>query len=341
MRLAGVCLAGLVAAVLATGLSAQERVNFERDVLPLLTERCFKCHSTEYKGKARKPKSGLLMSAKAGILAGGKGGRILEAGNPERSQIYARAALPDDHEDVMPPDGEVFEKSQLAIIRRWIAEGADFGTWTGKGELAKDAAAPAAAANARPPKRFEVYARLAEKLSPASGQAIKTAQAAGARVEPVMPGSPLLRVEFLASPQNTTDKEMKGLAALNRHIAILSLGGSKVTDRALAAIAKMPQLVRLDLNRTGVTDRGLKTLAKSKPKELRSLNLYGTAVTDAGIGALALPQLTAIYLWGTKTTDAGIAKFRERHPDCRVHHKRNLPAAEGARQDGNNRRRRR
>ncbi|MCZ6574214.1 MAG: hypothetical protein O7C98_13740 [Planctomycetota bacterium] len=315
-------------------------ISFKHEILPLLREGCFDCHSSA----KRKPKSGLRLDGRDWILQGGKGGPVLVAGKPDKSPFFVRLSLPDDHDDVMPPDGSVMEPGDVKLIRRWIEEGADFGDWRGAEGATprKVVLTPPPQDDGKLPGRLRIYEEMAAGLTPAPGKAIQTARSAGARVEPVLPHSPLWRVEFVVDPVRTTDKQVQALSGLRRHIAVLGLGDTGITDRALVEIAKMQNLVRLDLQKTGVTDKGLRTLAKQKRSSLRRLNLYGTAVTDEGLLALAgLSKLTALYVWDTKATDAGVAALHERLPGCRIQHTRDLPPAEGGRRDGNNRRRRR
>ena len=99
--------------VLATAASAQEmgmgEPDFARDVLPILQNRCFECHSDQKK----KPKGKLRVDSKSWLLLGGKSGPALVPGKPDRSPLYTRCALPEDHDDVMPPSGEVIMKAEL------------------------------------------------------------------------------------------------------------------------------------------------------------------------------------------------------------------------------------
>ena len=56
--------------------------------------------------------------------------------------------------------------------------------------------------------------------------------------------------------------------------------GTPTTDEAAGAIAGLPNLTRLHLNRTRMGDAGLARLGSLQ--QLEYLNLYGTRVTDAG-----------------------------------------------------------
>ena len=52
---------------------------------------------------------------------------------------------------------------------------------------------------------------------------------------------------------------------------------------------------------------------------LEYLNLYGTQVTDAGLGELeGLKNLRAIYLWQTKVTPEGVESLKKALPQCEI-----------------------
>jgi hypothetical protein len=322
--------------LLTSAVSAQD---FEKDVLPLLRTRCFQCHSAE----ARRPKAGLRLDGREFILAGSRKGAVLVPGDAKKSALYWRTSLPEDHEDVMPPDGDVLNKRQLAVLEKWIAGGAKFGTWRGASDAAKPTKPTkkeAKPSHVEPPERLKQFARLAKDAPVPPEKGLADARAAGARIE-VVYGN-LLRVEFVTEPDKVTDKQVQALMPLRRNIAILSLRNTKISDRALATIAKMTVLVQLDVPNTAIADKGIANLIKAKPAHLLSLNLYGTAVTDAALEPLAgLLQLKALYLWNSKVTKAGVARLRAVLPTCRVHFERELPKPQERRQDdGNNRRRR-
>lgn len=298
-------------------------VDFKTDILPLLEERCFKCHATPFRGRRRKPKGDMRLDGKGWILQ-----RAVVPGKPAMSALLQRTELPDDHEDVMPPDGDIFDKEQLGKIRAWVVAGADFGDWTGQpgGTMAKTATSPVETKPAEPAvDRYAVYRVLGARLPQPSGVAIKAVRTLGARVEPVFPKSPLLRVEFVSAPDAVNDATVaRALSALRGHVAILGLGETGVTDSIMKDVARLPHLVRLDLQKTGVTDKALAAL----PKELRRLNLYGTAITDNGLDQLAVcRKLEKLYVWQSKATAAGVGELRRMLPQCKVHFERTLPEA--------------
>jgi uncharacterized membrane protein len=130
-------LAAIAAAFSFSTASAQDAVDFEKQILPILKESCFKCHEKEHEdnGKIKKPKGGLRLDSAAAILKGGKEypDENVVAGKPDASWLLKIMALPDTDEMAMPPEGKgdrVSAENQ-ALIKKWIASGASFGAWKG------------------------------------------------------------------------------------------------------------------------------------------------------------------------------------------------------------------
>lgn len=322
--------------VLLTTAVAQEPVDFERQVLPVLQERCFRCHrAVDDRGRVRKPKGELRLDGVDWIAKGGELGEVLVPGDPDESSLYARVVLPDDHDDKMPAKGKPTTPEENELLRAWIAEGAEFGSWVGEpgpgdsDELAEEIHRPAAVA---------LLDQLADGKRPLASRVLEQAAAAGrVRIESVQPGSPLLRVEFFGREGEVDDAAVAALKPLRTHVAHLSLARTVITDRALDVVGSMPLLVRLDLRRTAVTDRGLAAL--SDLSELRSLNLYGTAVTDRGLEALeGLSNLEALYLFETEVTDRGVAELAVKLPEVRIHYLVQLPESREREPDARRRR---
>lgn len=111
-------------------------VDFEKQIVPVLREKCFLCHSRELK----RPKSGLRLDERSSLQAFESKQALIVPGKPEQSGLYVRVSLPHDDQDRMPPAGEKkpLTTPQLELIRNWILEGASFGRWT-KDEIAATA----------------------------------------------------------------------------------------------------------------------------------------------------------------------------------------------------------
>ena len=112
--------------------TAQDTPSFERDVLPILESRCYKCHrAVDSRGRVRTPKGGLRLDGKEWILRGGDNGSSLVPGNPVASSLYALVALDELDEDRMPTlripgsNHRIIERID-GPVRTWIVrEGAE------------------------------------------------------------------------------------------------------------------------------------------------------------------------------------------------------------------------
>ena len=110
----------LVLGVLFGGLNAQEKkgenpVSFAKDIVPIFKASCNECHNV------KKKKGKLDMSTYADLLKGGKKGKPWADGNPDKSLLVEM--IKGDKPE-MPEDGDPLKPEQVALIARWIKEGA-------------------------------------------------------------------------------------------------------------------------------------------------------------------------------------------------------------------------
>jgi hypothetical protein len=102
---------------------AQEPLQFNRDVRPILSALCFQCHGFDQKTR----EAGLRLDTREGALAEHDGRAAIRPGHPETSELLRRITST-DAEIVMPPPEtkKSITPAQQAILRRWIAEGAPY-----------------------------------------------------------------------------------------------------------------------------------------------------------------------------------------------------------------------
>src|SRR5256885_6971218 len=98
--------------------TAETKVDFSKDIQPILQETCVKCHGPE------KQKGKLRLDSKEAAFKGGKDGLVLTAGDAAKSELYRRIILPKGDDDIMPKDGDPLTKAQTDLIRDWITQGA-------------------------------------------------------------------------------------------------------------------------------------------------------------------------------------------------------------------------
>ncbi|HVA45599.1 MAG TPA: DUF1549 domain-containing protein [Pirellulales bacterium] len=102
----------------ASAQSPAAAINFGRDIQPIFAKRCFACHGPD------KGEGGLRLNQRQTALAElDSGEHAVVPGQPDQSELLRRIAVADESER-MPPEGKPLDAAQVALIRRWIAEGA-------------------------------------------------------------------------------------------------------------------------------------------------------------------------------------------------------------------------
>jgi ankyrin repeat protein len=97
---------------------ANRKVDFEKDVQPLLSQKCHSCHGDEVQ------QSGLRLDKRQNALRGGDYGPVILPGNSGESK-FIRRLVNGDGGLQMPPTGPLSDE-EIGILRAWIDQGADF-----------------------------------------------------------------------------------------------------------------------------------------------------------------------------------------------------------------------
>ncbi|MFN3323623.1 MAG: PSD1 and planctomycete cytochrome C domain-containing protein [Bryobacteraceae bacterium] len=129
-------LCGRFSILLLITLSAhgQDRISFVRDIEPIFTQSCWKCHGAAIQ------LAKLDLRTRESALKGGEHGAALVPGDAERSRLYRAVAGLDKPR--MPMDGALAPE-QIARIRDWINQGAH---WEGDSAKAAESASAGLAA---------------------------------------------------------------------------------------------------------------------------------------------------------------------------------------------------
>ncbi len=103
----------------ATAAKSPDKVFYNRDVRPILSENCFFCHGPDPK----KRKAKLRLDIREEALAR----NAFVPGKPEQSELVRRI-LTSDTDDLMPPPAshKTLTAAQKQLLRRWIAQGAEY-----------------------------------------------------------------------------------------------------------------------------------------------------------------------------------------------------------------------
>ncbi len=97
-------------------------ISFNRDIRPILSDRCFGCHGPDPASR----EADLRLDQAEGDS--GAHSWAIEPGSPADSELWARITSNDDSDRMPPPDShkERLSQSELALVRRWINDGAHY-----------------------------------------------------------------------------------------------------------------------------------------------------------------------------------------------------------------------
>jgi mono/diheme cytochrome c family protein len=109
----------------ATLTAADTKVSYNRDVRPILSENCFKCHGAD-KAK-RKGDLGLASSEDARALIKESTRHAIVPGDLKKSELITRI-ITSDADDLMPPpkSEKKLTSAQIDVLQRWVAQGAEY-----------------------------------------------------------------------------------------------------------------------------------------------------------------------------------------------------------------------
>src|SRR5262245_11178377 len=91
---------------------------FEKNIRPVLVERCYSCHSAT----AAKLKGGLRVDSREHLLKGGDTGPALVPGHPEKS-LFVEVVSYKNVDLKMPPKSKL-PANQIADLTEWVRKGA-------------------------------------------------------------------------------------------------------------------------------------------------------------------------------------------------------------------------
>jgi len=118
---AGLALAGLTLAATTIVGCGERTVSYSAQVQPIIEQRCMECHQP---GEPGYEESGLEMTSYASLMQGTRFGPIIEPGEPMNSvlnQLVEGRAHPSI---AMPHGRDRLPDSEIALLRRWVEQGA-------------------------------------------------------------------------------------------------------------------------------------------------------------------------------------------------------------------------
>ena len=125
-RLNAIAAALLLATLQSASVIAAPKVDFAREIRPILSNHCFACHGPD----EQKRKAKLRLDDKTGLYAAREAGlRVVVPNEPLKSELFKRITHT-DKDEVMPPPAHAkpLSAAQVALMKRWIEEGAEYQT---------------------------------------------------------------------------------------------------------------------------------------------------------------------------------------------------------------------
>lgn len=116
----------VLAAVLRAAAAEPPVIDFNRDIRPILSNRCAKCHGPDA-SQRKGGTDGLRLDTREGALADLGGYAAIVPGQPEKSALIARVTAADDDERMPPKEaGPRLTAREIDLLRAWIAQGAPY-----------------------------------------------------------------------------------------------------------------------------------------------------------------------------------------------------------------------
>jgi len=147
--------------LIASIANAAEPVKFSRDILPILSDRCFHCHGPDPAHREAE----LRLDLREDAIKRRDAHAVIVPGNPDESELLKRITSDDEFTLMPPPDAhrKPLTEKQVETFRQWIAEGAKWGRhWS----FEKPSRSNLADTNAHPIDAFVLRKLQQEGLSP-------------------------------------------------------------------------------------------------------------------------------------------------------------------------------
>jgi hypothetical protein len=103
--------------------SEERPIDFNREIRPLLSNSCFKCHGPDPEER----QANLRLDTEDGAIADLGGYAAIVRGNPDESELIRRIASDDASERMPPPgSGKQLTPEEVELLTRWVRQGAPY-----------------------------------------------------------------------------------------------------------------------------------------------------------------------------------------------------------------------
>ena len=92
------------------GLAAEQTIDFQREISPLLSDNCYSCHGPDSEKREAELRLDIQSAAHESVIV---------PGDPEKSELIARITHTDPEEQMPPPDSEkTLRPSEIELLQR-------------------------------------------------------------------------------------------------------------------------------------------------------------------------------------------------------------------------------
>lgn len=111
--------------------TAAEKISFNRDVRPILSDRCFLCHGPDNENREADLRLDVAEEAYK-ALDFGEASHVIKPGQPEQSEVFLRIIAENASTKMPPPETKIdLTNQEIETIRKWIEQGAEYeGHWS-------------------------------------------------------------------------------------------------------------------------------------------------------------------------------------------------------------------
>ncbi len=291
-----------------------EMLVYEDLISPIFESKCISCHNTQ------KAKGNFLMTTYENLLKPGESNTpSITPQRPDKSELFNRVILPEEHKDHMPPEGKTpLTQNEIALLKFWIEAGA-------KKEL-----------YVREAKKDKNMSTVIEKLLPdlsryrrkvqienikqktLENELKEIANTLSIRIQKDSTGEDAyFTIAMSFPPAPFTNDQFKILHPYAAVFSKASLVSSGIDDAGLYYIGQMINLEKLFLQKTNIDGSGLVYL-QHLPK-LKVLNLSFTKVDDkAALDLLKIHNLEEVYLYRTGTSKEVVDAIQKNKPSLKI-----------------------
>ncbi|MEX1223407.1 MAG: DUF1549 domain-containing protein, partial [Pirellulales bacterium] len=109
----------------AATAQAEERIDFNQQIRPILSDRCFLCHGPDEQQR----EGGFRLDLRDSAIGEAESGlHPIVPGKPDESELMLRVASDDEFEQMPPPHSNkpALNETEIGLLRHWIEQGAEY-----------------------------------------------------------------------------------------------------------------------------------------------------------------------------------------------------------------------